>query len=214
MTKPDIVHSLLRPGVIAILRADHSAGFMDALEALADGGIKAAEITFTTPGALDLITDAAARFGGRLCIGAGTVLDAETCRTAILAGAEYIITPVVRPEVIRMATRYGKPVACGAFTPTECLAAHEAGADFIKLFPAELAGPAGIRSILAPLPMLQIIPTGGVTPETASAFLKAGCVALGVGSSLVSREILENRDWATLRTRAEKFVEAVEAGRR
>ena len=214
MTKPDILHSILRPGVIAILRADHSAGLMEAMEALADGGITAAEVTFTTPGALDLITEAAARFSGRLCIGAGTVLDAETCRTAILAGAEYIITPVVRPEVIRMAARYNKPVACGAFTPTECLAAHEAGADFIKLFPAELAGPSGIKSILAPLPMLQIIPTGGVTPDTAAAFLKAGCVALGAGGSLLSREILENRDWAALRARAETFVTAVQNARK
>ena len=213
MTKPDILRALLRPGIIAILRADHSAGLMDALGALVEGGITAAEITLTTPGAPELITDAAARFAGRLCIGVGTVLDPESCRTSILAGAEYVVTPVVRPEVIRMAARYGKPVACGAFTPTECLAAHEAGADFVKLFPAELAGPSGIKSILAPLPMLQIIPTGGVTVETAPAFLKAGCVALGVGSSLVSREILEKRDWPALKARAQAFVAAVAKAR-
>jgi 2-dehydro-3-deoxyphosphogluconate aldolase/(4S)-4-hydroxy-2-oxoglutarate aldolase len=213
MTKPDILRALLRPGIIAILRTDHTAGLMEAMAAMAEGGITAAEITLTTPGATELVTEAAARFAGKLCIGVGTVLDPESCRGAILAGAEYVVTPVVRPEVIRMAARYGKPVACGAFTPTECLAAHEAGADFVKLFPAELAGPAGIKSILAPLPMLQIIPTGGVTAETAPAFIKAGCVALGVGSSLVSREIIEKRDWSGLTTRAEALVDAVKKAR-
>jgi 2-dehydro-3-deoxyphosphogluconate aldolase/(4S)-4-hydroxy-2-oxoglutarate aldolase len=167
------------------------------------------EITMTTPNALQVISDVTARFGNKLLMGVGSVLDTETCRAAILAGAEYVVTPVTKPDVIRLANRYGKPIAAGAFTPTEALTAHESGADFIKLFPAEIGGPEYVKSLLAPLPMLQIIPTGGVTPDTAPAFLRAGCVAVGAGSALVSRQILASRDWKTLKDRAETFVRAV-----
>jgi 2-dehydro-3-deoxyphosphogluconate aldolase/(4S)-4-hydroxy-2-oxoglutarate aldolase len=160
-----------------------------------------------------VISEVTAQFGDQLLMGVGSVLDPETCRAAILSGAEFVVTPVTKPEVIRMCNRYGKPVASGAFTPTECLLAHESGADFVKLFPADQAGPKYIRNILAPLPMLQIIPTGGVTPETAADFLAAGCVALGAGSSLVSKEILANKDWRGLTARAEIFVAAVKKAR-
>ena len=124
-----------------------------------------------------------------------------------------MVTPVTRTEVIRLCNRYGKPIASGAFTPTECLHAYESGADFVKLFPAEQLGPAYIKSILAPLPMLRIVPTGGVTPETAAAFLEAGSVALGAGSALVSKDILEKRDWPALTARAEAFVRAIRSAR-
>ena len=164
----------------------------------------------TTPNALDVIKDVTARFGEKILMGVGSVLDPETARAAILAGAEFVVTPVTRPEVIRLCNRYGKPIASGAFTPTECLLAHESGADFVKLFPAEFAGPAYIKSVLAPLPMLRIIPTGGVTPQTTAAFLEAGCVALGAGSALVSKEILASGDWAKLTARTREF-EALKA---
>jgi 2-dehydro-3-deoxyphosphogluconate aldolase/(4S)-4-hydroxy-2-oxoglutarate aldolase len=163
----------------------------------------------TTPNALRVISDVTARFGNQILMGVGSVLDTETCRAAILAGAEFVVTPVTKPDVIRLANRYGKPIAAGAFTPTEALTAHESGADFIKLFPAELGGPEYIKTLLAPLPMLQIIPTGGVTPQTAPDFLRAGSVALGAGSALVSREILTKRDWSGLKRRAEEFVHAI-----
>jgi 2-dehydro-3-deoxyphosphogluconate aldolase/(4S)-4-hydroxy-2-oxoglutarate aldolase len=147
-------------------------------------------------------------------MGVGSVLDPETARAAILAGAEFVVTPVTKPEIIRLCNRYAKPIASGAFSPTECLLAHESGADFVKLFPADQLGPRHIRNVLAPLPMLQIIPTGGVTPETAAEFLAAGCAALGAGSSLVSKEILQACDWKKLTARAEEFVRAVKtAGR-
>ena len=146
-------------------------------------------------------------------MGVGTVLSEETCVSAILAGAQFVVTPVTKLEIIHASHRYHRPVVSGAYTPTECFAAHEAGADFVKLFPAEGLGPSYIKSIRAPLPMLRIIPTGGVTPETAAGFLEAGCVALGAGSSLVSREILEKRDWAELTARARKFVEAIREAR-
>ena len=211
MTKPEIIQRLLNPGIIAIIRADSSAQLIHAAEALLAGGVTAMEVTMTTPNALQVIGDVTAHLGDQVLMGVGSVLDPETARVAILAGAEFVVTPVTRPEVIRMCNRYGKPIASGAFTPTECLLAHESGADFVKLFPADQLGPAYIKNILAPLPMLQIIPTGGVTPETAGAFLKAGSVALGAGSALVSKEILAAQDWKQLTQRAAEFVQAVRA---
>jgi 2-dehydro-3-deoxyphosphogluconate aldolase/(4S)-4-hydroxy-2-oxoglutarate aldolase len=213
MTKPEIIARLLDPGIVAIIRADSSEQLLDAAAALLAGGVTAMEVTMTTPNALAVIGDVTAKFGDRILMGVGSVLDPETARVAILAGAEFVVTPVTRPEVIRICNRYGKPVASGAFTPTECLLAHESGADFVKLFPADQVGPTYIKNLLAPLPMLQIIPTGGVTPETAGAFLKAGSVALGAGSALVSKEILAARDWKKLTQRAEEFVKAVSAAR-
>ena len=209
MHKNTIIRRLLDPGIIAIIRADSSDQLIEAAEALYAGGVTAMEVTMTTPNALQVISDVTARFGSKLLMGVGSVLDTETCRAAILAGAEFVVTPVTKPDVIRLANRYGKPIAAGAFTPTEALTAHESGADFIKLFPAEMGGPDYVKTLLAPLPMLQIIPTGGVTPETAPAFLGAGCVAIGAGSSLVSREILASRDWKALKERSETFVRAV-----
>ncbi len=214
MTKPQIIQRLLDPGIIAIIRADSSAQLVAVAEALLAGGVTAMEVTMTTPGALEAIREVTAHFGDKILMGVGSVLDPETCRAAILAGAEFVVTPVTKPEVIRMSNRYGKPIASGAFTPTECLLSHESGADFVKLFPAELGGPKHIRTLLAPLPMLQIIPTGGVTPETAKDFLEAGSVALGVGTSLVSKEVLASRDWAGLTKRAAEFIAAVAAARK
>jgi 2-dehydro-3-deoxyphosphogluconate aldolase / (4S)-4-hydroxy-2-oxoglutarate aldolase len=214
MTKPEIISRLLDPGIVAIIRADSSDQLLAVAEALLAGGVTVMEVTMTTPNALQVIGEVAARFGEKVLIGVGSVLDPETCRAAILAGAEFVVTPVTKPEVIQMCNRYGKPIASGAFTPTECLLAHESGADFVKLFPADLHGPKYIRTLLAPLPMLQIIPTGGVTPETAADFLAAGCVALGAGTSLVSKEILASHDWRRLATRAEEFVRAVKNARK
>ncbi len=213
MTKSDITQRLLEAGIIAIIRADTSDQLLDAAQAMADGGVTAIEVTMTTPNALEVVRDAAAKFGDRILMGVGTVLSEENCASAILAGAQFIVTPVTKPEVIRACHRYGKPIVSGAYTPTECLLAHESVADFVKLFRAGLLGPAYIRSILAPLPMLRIIPTGGVTPETASGFLEAGCVALGAGSSLVSKEILKSRDWPALTARAAAFVRAIREAR-
>ncbi len=213
MTKPEIIQRLLAPGIIAIIRADSSSQLLPAAEALLAGGVSAVEITMTTPDAIETIGDIAAKLGEQILMGVGSIIDPETARIAILAGAEFVITPVTRPEVIRMCNRYGKPIASGAFTPTECLLAHESGADFVKLFPADQVGPTYIRNLLAPLPMLQIIPTGGVNAATAAAFLRAGSVALGVGTALVSRDILAGRAWKKLTRRAVELVQAVRAAR-
>ena len=189
MTKLEIVQRLLDPGIIAIIRADSSEQLVEAAGALLAGGVTAMEVTMTTPNALEVITAVTRQFGDAILMGVGTVIDPETARAAVAAGAEFIVTPVTKPEVIAVANELGKPIASGALTPTECLLAHESGADFVKLFPADVGGPSYIKNLLAPLPMLRIVPTGGVTPETAGAFLQAGCVALGVGSSLVSKKI-------------------------
>jgi 2-dehydro-3-deoxyphosphogluconate aldolase/(4S)-4-hydroxy-2-oxoglutarate aldolase len=209
MSKPEIIERLLDPGVVAIIRADSSEQLLEAAAALLAGGVTTMEVTMTTPHALQVVADVRAGFGDAILIGVGTVLDAGTCRAAVEAGAEFIVTPVTKPTVIEVANELGKPIASGAFTPTEALLAHESGADFIKIFPADHAGPGYIRSLLAPLPMLRIIPTGGVTPKNARAFLQAGSVAIGAGSALVSPDILLARDWSALRSRAEEFVRAV-----
>lgn len=213
MSKPDLIRRLLDPGIIAILRAKSSEQLVAVVEALGEGGVTAVEVTMTTPNALQVISDVTARLGDRILMGVGTVLDTETCRAAILAGAEFVVTPVTKPDVIRIANRYGKPIASGAFTPTEALLGYESGADFIKLFPAEFAGPGFIKSILAPLPMLQIIPTGGVTPDTIGEFHRAGCVGFGAGSTLVQKDALERGDMQAITQRAEEFVRAIKAAR-
>jgi len=209
MKKFEIVQRLVNPGIIAIMRADSSEAMADAAGALLEGGVTAMEVTLTTPGALAAISRIAAGFGEKVVIGAGSVLDGESARAAILAGAGFLVTPVVRPDVIRIGNRYGKPVICGAYTPTEALQACEEGADFIKIFPADELGPQYMKNLLAPMPQLPLVPTGGVTPETARSFLDAGCVALGVGSALAGKAVLERRDWKGLAARAAEFIAAV-----
>lgn len=213
MTKQQIIDRILDPGIVAVIRADSSEQLMDVAEALVEGGMTSMEVTMTTPNALQVISEVTKRFGSKILMGVGTVLDTETCRAALLAGAEFVVTPVTKPDVIQLCNRYGKPIACGAYTPTEALLAHESGADFVKIFPADQLGPVYIKNLLAPLPMLRIIPTGGVTPETVGSFIKAGCVALAAGSSLLDKQVLKNKDWKTLSATAARFVEAVKAAR-
>ncbi|HEX4085336.1 MAG TPA: bifunctional 4-hydroxy-2-oxoglutarate aldolase/2-dehydro-3-deoxy-phosphogluconate aldolase [Chthoniobacteraceae bacterium] len=213
MTKPEIIDRILTSGIVAIIRADSPEQLIDAAGALYEGGVTGMEVTMTTPNALQVISDVSRKFGDKVIIGVGSVLDTETARMAILAGAEFVVTPITRPDVIQLCNRYAKPIASGAYTPTECMTAHESGADFVKLFPADQVGPAYIKNILAPMPMLRIVPTGGVTVDTAASFIKAGCVALAAGSSLVSKDILKARDWKKLSETAASFVAAVRAAR-
>jgi 2-dehydro-3-deoxyphosphogluconate aldolase/(4S)-4-hydroxy-2-oxoglutarate aldolase len=151
--------------------------------------------------------------GPRALVGVGTVLDAATCRAATDAGARFVVSPICRAELVTAAHAAGCPVMLGAYTPTEAQLAHEAGADFIKIFPADGLGPAYIKALRAPLPHLRIVPTGGVDLETVGPFLKAGCAALGVGSSLVSAQILREKNWAELTRLAQAFVAAVRQAR-
>ena len=167
----------------------------------------------TTPGALDVIKEATRRYGDEVLFGAGSVLDAETARAAMLAGAGFVVAPTLKPSVIEMCARYSILVIPGCFTPTEMLTAWELGADMVKLFPAEIGGPALVKAILAPLPQLKIVPVGGVDLKTAADFIRAGAVALGVGSSLVNQKLLEASDMAELTRRAAAFIEEVKKGR-
>jgi 2-dehydro-3-deoxyphosphogluconate aldolase/(4S)-4-hydroxy-2-oxoglutarate aldolase len=200
-------------GVVAIIRARTSDDLIEAAEAIGEGGLTAIEVTMTTPGALGIIGEATRRFGERFIIGAGTVLDPETARAAILAGAEFIVSPTLNRRTIELCRRYSKVVMPGCFTPTEILTAWEWGADFVKVFPAEVGGPSYIKAVLAPLPQIALIPTGGVTPETTGPFLKAGAVAVAAGGSLVSQKILDEKDFPELTRRARQFREAVTRAR-
>ncbi len=205
--KAQRIERLLDPGIIAVVRASRAELCPALAEALIAGGVIAIEITLTTPNALEAIRETRRVVGDRGMVGVGTVLDVEACERAIEAGAEFVVSPILRPELVPVAHRTNRPVMLGAYTPTEAQRAHEAGSDFIKIFPADGLGPNYIRNLRAPLPHLKMVPTGGVDLDTMGDFLKAGVAALGVGSSLVQKELLEREDWAALTVLAGKFVE-------
>ena len=213
MTKFEIIQGILNPGIVAVIRADSSDQLISLTEALVEGGVTTMEITMTTPNALQVIHETTRKFGSRIIMGVGSILDSETCRAAILAGAEFVVTPVTKVDVIRLCNRYGKPIISGAYTQTEALLSYESGADFVKIFPADQLGPNYIKNILAPMPMLPIIPTGGVTPDTAASFINAGCVALAAGTSMINKEALKNQDWKKISATAASFVEAIKKAR-
>jgi len=207
MSKAQILQRLKAVKVIALIRANSSDSLVDCARALAAGGLNAIELTMTTPGALEM-TAKVARELPDLLLGLGTVLDAETARAGIAAGAKFIVTPAVRPAVIAACRESDTPILCGALTPTEAITAWDLGADVIKIFPAEFFGPAYIKSLKAPFPHLEFLPTGGVTPETVGDFLRAGAFATAAGSALVSPAALKSGDWAAITARARQFVEA------
>jgi 2-dehydro-3-deoxyphosphogluconate aldolase/(4S)-4-hydroxy-2-oxoglutarate aldolase len=208
-SRAEIISLLTKPGIIAVVRTDKTEQVPFICEALLAGGVIALEITFTVPNALAAIREASRRFGSQALIGAGTVLNAAACRDAIAAGAEFVVSPITKLEMVEAAHAADKPVMLGAYTPTEAQTAHEAGADFIKIFPADKLGPSYIKALRAPLPHLKIVPTGGVDLNTAADFLKAGCAALGVGGSLLTAEILKTNNWPELTRLARSFVEIV-----
>jgi 2-dehydro-3-deoxyphosphogluconate aldolase/(4S)-4-hydroxy-2-oxoglutarate aldolase len=212
-SKTDIIDHLIDPGIIAVVRAPSPDLVGELAEALVMGGVIAIEITLSTPDAMRAIRETAARLGDRALIGVGTVLKRDQCATALEAGAQFIVSPILRPELVPLAHQANRPIVLGAYSPTEAQLAHEAGADFVKLFPADALGPGFIKSLLAPLPHLRFVPTGGVELNNAADFLKAGAAALGVGSALVSRPILENRDWDELTRLATAFVRAARSAR-
>ncbi|MGC9521916.1 MAG: bifunctional 4-hydroxy-2-oxoglutarate aldolase/2-dehydro-3-deoxy-phosphogluconate aldolase [Anaerolineae bacterium] len=213
MDKQEKLAVIRDTGVVAIMRAQSSDQLIAAADAIKAGGVRAIEVTMTTPGALDVIAEATERYGETVLFGAGSVLDAETARAAILAGAGFVVAPTLSVEMVTLCNRYGVPVVPGIFTPTEALTAWEAGADMVKLFPASVGGPGMVKAILAPLPQLEIVPVGGVNLETASEFIRKGAAALGVGSSLVNQTLLDAGDMAELTRRAVAFIDAVKEGR-
>ncbi len=207
------VQRLMDAAVVAVVRSPRRDLVVPLSNALIAGGVIAIEITTTTPDALNAIRDARAAFGDRAMIGVGTVLENITCRAALDAGAEFVVSPIMRPSMVQGCHAADVPVMLGAYTPTEAQLAYEGGADFIKLFPADTLGPQFVRALRAPLPHLRLVPTGGVDLSNAAEFLAAGCAALGAGSSLVSSEILKNQDWPELTRRAAAFITAARSVR-
>jgi len=205
-----ILGKILDEKIIAIVRLDSAEHFIEVAKALKAGGISVIEFTLTTPGALDMLKEVSAHFGEDALIGAGTILDPETARAAILAGAEFIVTPTFNPATIEICKRYGKPIAAGAMTPTEMLSAWQAGADLIKVFPVSNIGGADyIKAVLAPLPQLRLVPTGGVNAENAAQYFKAGAVVIAVGGNLVDKKAVSRSDWTAITAEAQRLVAAV-----
>lgn len=200
-------------GVIAIVRAHRENQIPPICEALLAGGVSTIEVTMSTPNAVNAIREAAQHFGPDAIIGVGTVLDEATALAALEAGAQFLVSPITRPALVPLAHQFDAPTMLGAFTPTEAQLVHESGSDCVKLFPADPLGPRFVNALRAPMPHLRIVPTGGVNLDTVAPFLAAGCVALGAGSSLVSKGILETDDWAQLQKRAQAFRNAVDQHR-
>jgi 2-dehydro-3-deoxyphosphogluconate aldolase/(4S)-4-hydroxy-2-oxoglutarate aldolase len=213
MKKYEKMKIIRETGVIAIMRAKSSDQLITAADAIQAGGVMVIEVTMTTPGALGVIEAAKARYNDDVLFGAGSVLDPETARAAILSGADFIVAPTLNLDMIALCNRYSIPVMPGCYTPTEALTAWENGADMIKLFPASFGGAALVKALLAPLPQLEIVPVGGVNLDTAADFIEKGAAALGVGSSLVNQELLERGDLAALTQRAQAFINEVKKGR-
>lgn len=207
------VDMIKESGVVAIMRAKTSDQLLEAAKAILAGGVNAIEVTMTTPGALDVIRQAVQTFGGEVIFGAGSVLDPETARAAILAGAQFVVCPTLNLKTIEMCHRYSIPVMPGAYTPTEVLTAWEAGATFVKVFPASVGGPAYIKAIKAPLPQVKLVAVGGVDLSNTADFIRAGCEVVGVGGELVNQKLLDSGDFATLTQRARDFRAEVENGR-
>src|SRR5262245_39637735 len=213
MSKESDLRHVLDSGIVAVVRSPDSQQLVEVARALVDGGVSVVEITMTVPDALDVLRQVRRALGERLLLGAGTVLDPETARAALLAGAEYLVAPTLNLDVIRLCQRYDKLVMPGAFTPTEILTAWEAGADVVKVFPADVLGPAFFKALRGPLPQVRLMPTGGVDLNTAADFLKAGACCLGVGSQLVEPKAIAARDFDRIRELAAQYVAAVRRSR-
>jgi 2-dehydro-3-deoxyphosphogluconate aldolase/(4S)-4-hydroxy-2-oxoglutarate aldolase len=209
MSRDTTLKRILDGGIVAVVRADSGESLVRVVQVLAEGGVTAAEITFTVPDAIDVIRQVCREVGDAVVLGAGTVLDAETARVALLAGAEYIVAPTLNLEVIRLCRRYDKAVMPGALTPTEVLTAWEAGADIVKIFPADVGGPAYLKALRAPLPQVRMMPTGGVDLNTAESFLKAGACCLGIGGSLVEARAVATGDFARIGDLARQYAAIV-----
>ncbi len=205
MTREQTLKRILDGGIVAVVRSESSESLVKVVQALAEGGVTAAEITFTVPDAIEVIRQVRKEVGDSVILGAGTVLDPETARAALLAGAEYIVAPTVNLDVIRLCRRYDKVIMPGAFTPTEVVSAWEAGADVVKVFPADIGGPPFLKALRGPLPQVRLMPTGGVDLTTAEAFLKAGACCLGVGSALVDPKAIAAGQFDKIRDLAKQY---------
>jgi 2-dehydro-3-deoxyphosphogluconate aldolase / (4S)-4-hydroxy-2-oxoglutarate aldolase len=214
MSKHDVLAQIREVGLVPVIRAESPELAGQVIEAIRAGGVPILEITMTVPGAIRLIEDVAGRYGRDTVVGAGTVLDPETARACILAGARFVVSPSLNPETIACCRRYGVAVLPGALTPTEVVAAWQAGADMVKVFPAGAVGGASyIKALKAPLPQVDLVPTGGVSLKTAADFIKAGATALGVGADLVDTKALQEGRGAEITQRARELVAIVKTAR-
>ena len=214
MTSKEILAFITEVGIVPIVRTSSAEGAIQAVEAIYAGGVRAAEVTMTVPGAIHVLEKLADRFGGKLILGAGTVLDPETARACMLAGAEFFVTPSLRLSTIEMAKRYSKVICPGALTPTEVLTAWEAGADMVKIFPCgNVGGPKYIKALKGPFPQIEMVPTGGVNLETTGDFLKAGACAVAVGSELVDAKTVKEGRFDIIENRAHQYLAAIAKAR-
>ena len=213
MSRHQNLQRVFDSGIVAIIRAPSGEQLVDVATALYEGGIDVIEVTFTVPGILEIISDVNKKLGDKILLGAGTVLDPESARAAMLAGAEFIVSPIVNTDVIQMCNRYSKVMMAGAFTPTEVHTAWNAGADIVKIFPASIGGPDYLKAIHGPLPQVNLLPTGGVDLNTINDFVQAGACAVGLGSSLVTKDALANSDMDFIRNLASQYVTAIKQAR-
>ena len=214
MNKSEVIHWIKETGVLPVVRAASADEAMRAIDAIKEGGISVLEITMTVPGAVRVIEEVARRYGSDVLVGAGTVLDAETARACILAGAQFVVSPALNFETIALCRRYSVVIMPGALTPTEVVWAWTAGADFVKVFPCDaLGGAKYLKSLKAPLPQIELVPTGGVSLKTAAEFIKAGASALGVGSDLIDSKALQEGQASLITERARQFLEVVKEAR-
>lgn len=214
MNKSDVLRFIAQTGVIPVVRAESPEEALHAMDAIREGGVSVLEVTMTVPGALRVIEEVTRRYGSEAVIGAGTVLDAGTARACILAGAHFIVSPSLDLDTIACCRRYSVAVVPGALTPTEVVSAWSAGADFVKVFPAgALGGASYIKALKAPLPQIELVPTGGVSLKTAADFIKAGASALGVGADLVDIKALRSGQGRVITERARQFIDIVREAR-
>lgn len=214
MDKQTILSFIKDIGIVPVIRTNSAESAVKAVDAIYRGGIRAAEITMTVPGAIRALEKVADAFGDKLVLGAGTVLDPETARACMLAGAEFFVTPSLRPSTIEMARRYSKVIMPGALTPTEVLTAWDAGADIVKIFPAgNVGGPKYIKALKGPFPQIEMVPTGGVNLETAGEFLKAGACAVAVGGELADAKSIKEDRYDLIEAKAKQYLEAVAKAR-
>ncbi len=213
MAHQDDLQRVLDGGIVAIIRAPSGERLAKVARALYEGGIDVIEVTFTVPDVLQILSDVRKDLGDKILLGAGTVLDSESARAALLAGAEFIVSPNVNLDVIQLCKRYGKVVMPGALTPTEVVTAWQAGADIVKIFPADVGGPSYLKALHGPLPQIRLLPTGGVDLETLPSFVKAGACAVGLGTALVEKQAVQDGDFDRIRSLAQQFVERMKSAR-
>ena len=214
MSRIETLQRVAESPVISVIRMNDTSKLMKVIDALSEGGVKFLEITFTTPNAVDVIKEVSKKVSSDFVVGAGTVLDPETARAAILAGAKFIVSPALNLDTIKMAHRYDIMMVPGAFTPTEIMTAWDMGADIVKVFPATALGPKYFKDIKGPFPQIRVMPTGGVSVDNAGEFIKAGACAVAAGTDLLDKEAIANDKFEIITEKAKKLISNVKAAQK